>query len=337
MKKAVSILLACCMAAALAGCGATAAPGTTASSPEAASTADAAGTQTYTVGICQLVQHAALDAATQGFQDALTEKLGDRVTFDLQNAQGDTATCATVMSGFVSSKVDLIMANATAPLQAAAAATDTIPVLGTSVTDYATALDIDDWTGTTGKNISGTSDLTPLDEQAKMIQELLPNAKQVAILYCSAEANSVYQAKTIEGYLDAAGIAYKEYSAADSNEIQAVTSSAIADCDAVYIPTDNTMAASTEIVNNICTPAGIPVIAGEEGICKGCGVATLSISYYDLGYKTGEMAYEVLVNGADPATMAVAYAPTTTREYIASRAEALGITIPESYVAIEEN
>lgn len=350
MKKALSILLALSMTAALAGCGATGTSGSSASSADtssseaassgesSAATADSASAsdKTYTVGICQLVQHAALDAATEGFQAALTEKLGDSVTFDLQNAQGDTATCATIMSGFVSSDVDLIMANATAPLQAAAAATDTIPVLGTSVTDYGTALDIDDWTGTTGKNISGTSDLAPLDKQADMIKELVPDVKQVAILYCSAEANSVYQAEAIGGYLDAAGIAHKEYSAADSNEIQAVTTNAIADCDVVYIPTDNTMAASTEIVNNICAPANIPVIAGEEGICKGCGVATLSISYYDLGYKTGEMAYDILVNGADPATMEVAFAPTTTNEYVASRAEALGITIPDSYVAIEE-
>ncbi len=347
MKKTLSMVLALAMTVGLAGCGATAtadsasaassAAGSAADSASSAATADAAADKTYTVGICQLVQHVALDAATQGFQDALKDKLGDKVTFDLQNAQGDTATCATIMSGFVSSNVDLIMANATAPLQAAAAATDKIPVLGTSVTDYATALDISNWNGTTGRNISGTSDLAPLEDQAKMIKELVPNAKQVAILYCSAEANSVYQAQTIEGYLKDMGIAYKEYSAADSNEIQAVTTSAITDCDVVYIPTDNTMAASTEIINNICTPAKIPVIAGEEGICKGCGVATLSISYYDLGYKTGEMAYDVLVNGTDPATMKVEYAPKTTQEYVASRATALGLTIPSTYVAIDES
>lgn len=347
MKKVISAILAFCLAGSLAACGAS----TTATSEStsgasadssAASTADtatdaSASGKTYTVGICQLVQHPALDAATQGFKDALTEKLGDSVTFDEQNAQNDIPTCATICSGFVSEKVDLIMANATPALQAAASATDSIPILGTSVTDYASALDIDDWSGTTGKNISGTSDLAPLDEQADMVKQLIPDAKQVGILYCSAEANSLYQVKTIEKSFDSLGIAYKEYSIADANEIQSVTSTAIADCDAIYIPTDNTIAQSAESVNNVCAPANIPVIAGEEGICKGCGIATLSISYYDLGYSTGEMAYEILVNGKNPATMEVQYAPKTTHEYIASRAKTLGITIPEDYVEIEES
>ena len=290
--------------------------------------------KTYNIGICQLVQHDALDAATQGFKDALTEKLGDKVTFDEQNANGESTNCTTICTGFVASGVDLILANATGALQAAAASTSTIPILGTSVTDYATALSMDNWTGATGTNISGTSDLAPIDEQEKMLVEMFPDVKQVGIIYCSAEANSKYQATLFGEALAADGIAYKEYSAADTNEISTVVSTAITECDVLYVPTDNTMASSTETIKNIVVPAGIPVIAGEEGICSGCGVATLSISYYDLGYTTGEMAYEVLVNGADISTMEVRFAPNVTKKYNAAICEELGVTAPEGYEAI---
>ena len=289
---------------------------------------------TYTVGVCQLVQHPALDAATQGFQDALSEKLGDSVAFDVQNASGDSNTCSTIVNGFVSNNVNLIMANATPALQAAVAATGDIPILGTSVTDYATALDIDDWTGATGMNVSGTSDLAPLNEQAAMLNELFPDAKVVGLLYCSAEPNSKYQADVITGYLSGLGYETVEFTFADSNDVASVAQSACDGCDVIYIPTDNTAASCTEAIRNVVEPAMKPVIAGEEGICKGCGVATLSISYYDLGYATGEMAYEVLVNGADVATLDIAYAPSVTKEYNAELCELLGVTIPEDYVAI---
>ena len=296
-------------------------------------TATAEGT--YTVGVCQLVQHPALDAATQGFQDALTEKAGDSVTFDVQNASGDSNTCSTIVNGFVADNVDLIMANATPALQAAVAATGDIPILGTSVTDYATALDIDDWTGATGINVSGTSDLAPLDEQAAMLNELFPDAKVVGLLYCSAEPNSKYQVDVITGYLTELGYECVEYTFADSNDVASVAQSACDGSDVIYIPTDNTAASCTEAIRNVVEPAQKPVIAGEEGICKGCGVATLSISYYDLGYATGEMAYEVLVNGADVATMNVAFAPNVTKEYNAELCDLLGVTVPEDYVAIQ--
>jgi putative ABC transport system substrate-binding protein len=301
--------------------------------------AEAAATvsdKTFSIGICQQLEHPALDAATEGFQDALKDKLGDNVTFDVQNAQGEQANCATIASNFVANDVDLILANATTALQCAAAATADIPILGTSVTDYATALDIDDWTGSTGRNISGTSDLAPIDEQEKMLVELFPDAKNVAILYCSAEPNSKYQANEFEKALDEDGISYKEFTAADSNDIASVVQNAIEYADVIYVPTDNTMAGNTETINNITLPAGIPIIAGEEGICSGCGIATLSISYYDIGYRAGEMAYEILVNGADITTMDVEYAPQVTKEYNASIAEELGVTIPDDYVAIEE-
>ena len=289
---------------------------------------------TYNIGICQLVEHAALDAASQGFQDALIAKLGDKVTFDLQKASGDSAICITIVNGFIAAEVDLIMANATPALQAAQAGTGDIPILGTSVTDYATALDMADWTGVTGVNISGTSDLAPLSEQAAMLNELFPDAKNVGILYCSAEANSQYQADVITGYLTEMGYTCTPYTFADSNDVASITENACAESDVIYIPTDNTAASCTEAIRNVVEPAGVPVIAGEEGICSGCGVATLSISYYDLGVATGEMAYEILVNGADISTMEIQFAPNVTKKYNAELCEILNIAIPEDYVAI---
>lgn len=321
MKKTLSLLLAAAMTVSLAACG----------------SAQTSGGGKYTVGILQQLEHPALDAATQGFQDALKKLLGEEnVTFDLQNAQNEQANCATIANTFVSNKYDLILANATTALQSCAAATSSIPILGTSITDYGSALEISDWTGATGRNISGTSDLAPLDEQEKMLVELFPDAKTVGILYCSAEPNSKFQATKFEEYLTADGIAYKEFTAADSNEIAAVVQSAVSEVDVIYIPTDNTMAGSTEVIANIVVPAGIPVIAGEEGICSGCGVATLSISYYDIGYKAGEMAYEVLVNGADITKMEIEYAPQVTKKYNADICSQLSITPPEGYTAIGE-
>lgn len=291
----------------------------------------------YTIGICQQLEHPALDEATKGFQAAIEEKLGkDNVKFDLQNAQGEAANCSTIAAGFVASDVDLIMANATGSLQASAAATADIPIVATSVTDYATALDISDWTGSTGKNITGTSDLAPLEQQAAMIKEIVPDAKKVGLLYCSNEPNSIYQINKVKEELGKMSIECKEYSAADSNEIQAVVSNAVKECDVLYIPTDNTMANNTEIVNNIAGPANIPVIAGEEGICKGCGVATLSISYYDIGYRAGEMAAEILKDGKDPKDMPIETAKEFRKLYNPAIAKALNITAPEGYDAIEE-
>lgn len=299
------------------------------------SSAESGSADAYQIGIVQQLEHPALDEATEGFKQALIDKLGeDGVKFDTQNAQNEQANCSTISQGFVSGNVDLIMANGTNALQAASAATADIPIVATSITDYGTALNITDWTGASGTNVTGTSDLAPLKEQAEMIKELVPDVQKVGLLYCSAEANSAYQIGEIEKYLDEMGIAYEEYAAADSNEIQAVTTSAIADCDCLYIPTDNTMAGNTEIVNNIAQPEGIPVIAGEEGICSGCGIATLTISYYDIGYAAGEMAYEILENGADPGTMEVQTAENVTKKYNPTICEALGITIPEGYEAI---
>lgn len=323
MTKKITVLVLCCllMSMALVGCG----------NPEGSK---APKETVYKIGLCQLVQHEALDAATQGFQDVLTEKLGDKVEFNLQNAAGDSATCATIVNQFVASNVDLIFANATPALQAAATATADIPIVGTSITDYATALDIDDWTGVTGRNITGTADLAPLDEQAKMFKELLPEIKTIGLLYCSSEANSKYQADIIAADLTELGYECKVYTFADSNDVAAVTQVACQETEALYIPTDNTAAANTEIIANVAKDT--PIIAGEEGICRGCGIATLSISYYSLGRVAGEMAYEVLVNGADPATTEIKYASDLTKKYMPARAEAFGIAIPEGYEALEE-
>lgn len=292
--------------------------------------------KTYKIGICQLVQHEALDAATQGFKDALTEKLGDKVTFDEQNASGEATNCTTICSKFVSDKVDLILANATGALTAASQATADIPIVATSITDYATALDIKDWTGKTGFNVTGTSDLAPLEEQAKMIKELVPNAKTVGIIYCSAENNSKYQATTITKTLNELGFGVKEYTFVDTNDVTAVTKQASSECDAIFAPTDNTVASNGPAINNVLEPAKIPLIAGEEGICKKCGIATLSIDYHDIGYKAGEMAYDILVNGKDPADMEIQYAKDLTKKYLPERCKALGITVPDDYKAIEE-
>lgn len=328
MKKILAIVCVFTMLFSLAACGETAGP--------AAADVSAAGGESYVVGVCQLVQHPALDAATQGFQDALSEKLGDRVSFNVQNASGDSATCAVITNQFVSDELDLIMANATAALQSAAAATNQIPILGTSITDYATALEISDWTGVSGTNISGTSDLAPLDGQAQMIQELFPDAKNVGIVYCSGEPNSKFQAETITALLEDMGYTVSAYTFADSNDVAAVTGNACSDNELLYIPTDNTAASCTEAINNVALNAGVPIICGEEGICSGCGVATLSISYYDLGYATGEMAYEILVNGAEVSEMEIRFAPSFTKKYNAAICEALGISIPDDYVAIGE-
>ncbi len=323
MKKLISLVLAAVMALSLVACG-------SGSKDKDTDTGD----KTYKVGVVQLVQHEALDAATKGFTDALKEALGDKVEVEVKNASGDSNNCSTIVNGFISDKVDLIMANATPALQAAASATSTIPILGTSVTDYATALEIADWTGTVGGNISGTSDLAPLDKQAAMLQELFPNAKKVGMLFCSSEPNSKYQVDEVTKLLSAAGITCTEYTFTDSNDVSSVTQKACDDSDVLYIPTDNTAASNTEAIANVVLAAGTPVIAGEAGICRGCGVATLSIDYYELGKITGQMAAKILTGKADISTMPVEFAPTATKQANIANCEKLGITVPADYTAL---
>ena len=342
-KKLFTLLLASAMMLSLAACGGTngqvggssnsSANGSNSANQPSAGSNGGSG-QSYTIGICQLAPHPALDAATQGFKDTLTEKLGDRVKFSEGNAGGEANNCIPIVDGFLSENVDLILANATSPLQTAASATSEIPILGTSVTDYATALGIDSWTGTVGGNISGTSDLAPLDQQAEMLRELFPDAKNVGLLYCSGEPNSVYQVEVISQALTGMGYTCTNFAFTDVNDIASVTQSACDSSDVIYIPTDNTAANNTEAIANVVLPAGVPVIAGEQGICSGCGVASLSISYYEIGQMAGEMAYDILVNGADISTMAVQTAPTVTKVFNEANCKALNITPPEGYTAI---
>ncbi len=318
MKRLISLILCCVLIVSLSAC----------------STAGKEKKE-YTVGICQLVQHEALDAATKGFKDALKDALGDKVKFDEQNASNDSNACSTIINGFVSKNVDLILANATPALQAAASGTSTIPILGTSVTEYGVALELKDFDGVVGGNISGTSDLAPLDKQADMLTELFPNAKKVGLLYCSSEPNSLYQVKAVKSRLEKSGITCKEFSFSDSNDIAAVTTSACDYSDVIYVPTDNTVASSTSIIDGICRPAKKPVVAGEEGICKGCGVATLSISYYELGRKTGEMAARILKDGEDISKMKIEYDENYKKKYNKAICDELGITVPSDFEAIE--
>ena len=287
MKKLTALLLAVLMLVSLTACGG------------GSDNKDAK----YTVGVVQLVPHVALDAATQGFVDRLTEILGEEnVDIQVEIAAGDSATCA--------------------------------PIVTDSVTEYGVAMGISNFNGTVGGNVSGTSDLADLEKQAAMVQEWFPDAKTVGLLYCSAEPNSQYQVDTVQAFLEGMGFTCKQYPFADSNDMAAVTTDAAANSDVIYVPTDNAVAAATGIIDGICQPAGVPVIAGEEGICAGCGVATLSISYYDLGCKTAEMAAQILTGEADISTMAIAYADNITPKYNAAICEALGITPMEGYEPI---
>ena len=300
-KKLLALVLAAAMTLSLASCGGskTETPSTGSDNSSASSDNFSAEGATYKVGICQLVQHPALDAATQGFIDALNEALPGQVEFENKNASGEGNNCGTIVNGFVSEGVDLIMSNATAALTAAASATADIPILGTSITAYGVALDIDDFNGTVGGNISGTSDLAPLDQQAAMITELFPDAKNVGIIYCSGEPNSVYQADVVKAALEKAGCTVTIYTFADTNDVVSVTGTASDANDVLYVPTDNTAASCAEAIKGAATK---PIVAGEEGICKGCGVATLSIDYYELGRTTGEMAVKILKGEADIST-----------------------------------
>lgn len=327
MKKLLVILVTIACLLTLAGCSNNNNSGTDDGQDE---------NKVYKVGVVQLVQHAALDAATEGFIDQLKEELGEEnVEVEVQNASGEFNNCTIIVNNFINDGVDLIMANATPALKAAVSATGDIPILGTSVTEYGVALEIEDFSGVTGINVSGTSDLAPLDEQAQMILDLIPGVKTVGILYCSAEENSVYQVKVVKEYLEAKGINVVVSSFADSNDIASTTEALCSQVDAIYVPTDNMVASYSETVYNVVLNYKIPVITGDEGTCSGCGIATLTISYYELGQKTGEMAAKVLTGESDISTMPIEYHPNPVKKYNKENAELLGIVIPEDYIVIE--
>ena len=331
MKKLTALILTLTLALSLTACGGSK---TEEKKEEVKEETTTEAAESYNVGICQLVQHVALDDATQGFIDALNAELPGQVNFNNQNASNEIPMCSTIVNQFIAEEVDLILANATPALQAASAATGEIPVLGTSVTEYGVALGIENFSGTVGGNVSGTSDLAPLDAQAAMIQEWFPDAETIGLLYCSAEANSQYQVDVVKAELEALGYTCEYYSFSDSNDLAAVVEGAVAGCDVIYVPTDNTVAANTEIIDNICRPAGKPVIGGDQGICEGCTVATLCIAYYDLGYATGEMAAQILTGEADISTMPIAYAEASSI-YNVAICESLGLTPPsDSYAPV---
>lgn len=304
------------------------------SSSSSKSTSSSTSNKHYKIGICQLVQHEALDAATKGFKAEVKKELGAKnVTFDEQNAQGDSSTASTICTNFASEKVDLILANATASLQAATAATKSIPILGTAVTNYQVALNLKKFNGTVGGNVSGTSDLAPLDKQEKMIKDFVPKAKKLGILYCSAEPNSKYQAKEVAKYAKKDGYKVTEYTFSDTNDVNSVTRQAASGSDVIYIPTDNTAASCAKTINNVALKAKVPIIAGEEGIMSKCGVATLSIDYYGLGKQTGKMAAEILSGKEKVAKMPVEYYTHPVKEYNPTICKELGIKVPAGYKA----
>ena len=319
MKKLIAILLAAVMLLAMTAC--------QAAETNDPNTNDPATADKYVIGICQFVPHPALDAATKGFKEAVVAGLGeDKVTFEEQNAAGEASNCATIVTGLVSAKVDLIMANATPAVAAAYNATETIPILGTSVTEYGVALGIENFSGTVGANVSGTSDLADLAKQAQMVIDWCPDAKNVALLYCSAEPNSKYQIEEVQKILEGKGLNCKQFDFADTSVLMSVTQAAASFADVIYVPTDNTVANNATAIDSICRPAGIPIIAGEAGVCAGCGIATLSIDYYDLGYATGKMAVRILKDGADITKMPIEYAPEVSYLYNEEICKELNIT-----------
>lgn len=302
----------------LAGCGTAEAPDT--------------GKNGYRIGIVQLMQHIALDQATQGFQDALTEKLGDQVSFDVQLASGETTNCTTIVTKFVNDDVDLIMGNATPAVIAAKEATATIPIIGTSVTDYVSPeAAIVASNEAPGANVTGYSDMSDIAAHVELTQKLVPDAKTVAIVYCSAEPNSVIQGNQAEEQYKAAGLTTVTLTASDVTTISTVVAAACEQADVIYIPTDNLFAENMESVKNIAEPAKIPVICGEGGMVNSGGTASVAIDYYVLGYRAGEMAYEILVNGASPATTPIGFMTADDMELVINEENiaAIGLTIPE--------
>lgn len=317
-KKFFAAAAACLMVAGLAACG---------NEPSTPSNPDE---KVFQIGIVQLAEHPALDEATRGFQEFLTEKLGDKVQFNVQNAQGEQTNCTTIVNQFVSSKVDLIMANATNAVKAAREATSDIPIVGTSVTDYVFSGLVAS-NEAPGANVTGASDMNPVNVQVQLMKTLCPEVKTVGIVINSGEENSAIQAEEAKTAFEAEGFAVKIYSVADTNEIQTVVTAACNEVDAFYEPTDNLIAANVPTMSNITTAAGKPVICGEGGMCESGFLATYAISYYELGRAAGEQAYNILVNGADPATTPIFFFDVSNLSLVINEENAaeLGITIPE--------
>ena len=319
MKKMLAIVFAALMLLSLAACGGT-----------------ASDDGRYVIGICQMTKHPSLDQASEGFKDAVISALGaENVVFKEQDAAGEYATCGVVIDGFIAERVDLILANSTTPLQVAVSATGEIPILGTSITDYAAALNMSEWTGSVEGNVSGTTDLAPLDQQAAVIAELFPEAENVGMLYCSSEPNSVYQITRVEGCLTEMGYTCTSFAFVDVNDLSAVCEAACDASDVIYIPTDNICAMYTENIANVVLPAGVPVVTGDAATCAAAGVATFSIDYYDMGYMTGEMAAQVLTGEADISAMAIHSVDVAEKMYNPVNCEKLGVVVPDDYQPVQ--
>ena len=332
MKKFGEMIVCLLIAASLAGC----ASSSSASSSAGTSDSTAGSTENVVIGGIQFMEHAALDRATEGFKTALADNgyvEGENLTFDLQNAQGDLSNCETIANKLINEGVSLIFANATPAAQAVAAKTTDIPVVITSVTDPESSGLVESNTAP-GGNITGTSDLTPVQQQIDLLVQLLPDAETIAIMYTGSEDNSIFQAAIAKEAAEAAGLKTVEYTVTDSNSIQSVAQSMVGKVDAVYIPTDNLLAEGMANVAAVCNDNNLPVIVGESGMVENCGLASYGIDYYNLGYKTGEMAVEIL-KGADPASMPIEYLPTEECELTINQtaADALGITIPDELLA----
>ena len=290
-----------------------------------------------TIGLIQYIQHDALDKATEGFKAALKDNgyiEGENLVYDDQNAGGEEANCVTIADKFVNEKVDLIFANATPAAQAVANKTTDIPVVITSVTDPESA-GLVDTNENPGGNVTGTSDLTPVENQLDLLVQLLPNAKKVAVMYCGAEDNSIFQAKIAMNYLSELGLTGQETTVSDSNSIQQVVESLIGKVDAIYIPTDNLLASGMATVTLVANKNNLPVIVGESGMVSNGGLATYGIDYYNLGYKSGEMAVKILKGESKPADMAIEYLPAEDCELVVNTTSAkeLGLTISEDILA----
>lgn len=335
MKKILAAGLALTMSLSLTACmGGTANSSSAASGgSESSSAAASSGSDgVYNIGICQQMQHVSLDEATQGFEDALTELLGEEnVKFDYQNAGGEQANCTSIVSKFVTDNVDLIMANATTAVQCAKEATTEIPVVGTSVTDYVST-GIVDSAENPGSNVTGYSDLSDANNHVELIQQLLPEAQTVAILCSTGEENSRIQAESAAAAFEAAGLTAESYTANDSNDISSVVTEACTQADVIYVPTDNLMAANMELVKNVALNQKVPVVSCFTADENDGALLSISISYYTMGYLAGEMAYEILVNGADPASMPIGVMSVEDMDITINQsvADELGITIPES-------
>lgn len=337
MKKLLAAGLALTMSLSLTACmGGTSNSASSGSSGVGSSSGSAAASSgsdgVYNIGICQQMQHVSLDEATQGFEDALTELLGEEnVKFDYQNAGGEQANCTSIVSKFVTDNVDLIMANATTAVQCAKEATTEIPVVGTSVTDYVST-GIVDSAENPGSNVTGYSDLSDANNHVELIQQLLPEAKTVAILYSTGEENSRIQAESAAAAFEAAGLTAESYTANDSNDISSVVTEACTQADVIYVPTDNLMAANMELVKNVALNQKVPVVSCFTADENDGALLSISISYYTMGYLAGEMAYEILVNEADPASMPIGVMSVEDMDITINQsvADELGITIPES-------